>query len=233
MATVNEIKFLMRQFTDEADDTFYTPADVTGGVLYGIDRFQNIVQSIDENKFTSEVQIDPNNKDHYDLADDANPVTIFGQTIQPSGTLPAKRIIKLYSPQNNTGWGGPVIWTPVQSVEQLLSRRSTWSNIVTFRSGIYFLNNYTLMFPFQVQIKINIIYQAQKRITGTTGGGWVDDLGMFSDLIAMFAVEPYFIRNGTSNPELDKRKSTRLAELQLFVMQGRDLNNGGRTNILW
>lgn len=232
MATVNEIAFLMRQFTDESDDSYYSPSDVNSGLLYGIDRFQNIVQSIDENKFTSEVTIYPLGAQDYNL-DGGEPVAIFGQTVAPTGTKRCKRIIKLYTPANASGWGGPILWEPVQSIEQLLSRRTVWANMVPIRAGLYFLNNYKLMFPFKVQLPITIIYQAQDRVTGTVGGGYVDDFNQFADLIAMFACEPYFIRNGTSNPALEQRKSERLKELQLFMMQGRDLNNGGRQNILW
>ena len=232
MATVNEIALLMRQFIDESDATFYTPADVQVGVLYGIDRFQNIVQSIDENKFTSEVLINPNGVEDYPL-DGGKPVAIFGETLAPTGVKRAKRIIKLYTKANSSGWGGPIIWEPCQSVEQLLARRTVWSNMVPIRAGLYFLNNYTLMFPFKVQLPITILYQCQDRIHGTVKGGWVDDFNMFADLIAMFAVEPYYIRNGTTNPVYEQRKAQRLQELQLFVMQGRDLNNGGRQNILY
>lgn len=232
MATANEIKLLMRQFTDESDNSYYTPADVQAGLLYGIDRFQNIVQSIDENKFTAEVTINPNGAEEYPL-DGGMPVAIFGETIAPVGTKRAKRIIKLYTKANASGWGGPILWEPCQSIEQLLSRRTVWANMVPIRAGLYFLNNYNLLFPFHVQLPITIIYQCQDRIHGTQDGGWVDDFNQFADLIAMLATEPYFIRNGTDNPALSQRKMQRITELQLFMMQGRDLNNGGRQNILY
>lgn len=232
MATTGEILYLMRQFADESDSTFFSDNDVQAGMEYGIRKFQNVCQSINTNVFVSEVTILPANVDHYDLADPANPVTIFGPTIQPPGTQRCKSIIRLYTPARSTGWGGTVVWQDVQSIEQLLWRRSVWVNLLPYRNAMYFLNGNDLMFCFNVSIPIVIVYQADKLMTGTGLNAYVDDLGQFADLIAMFALEPYAIRNGTSNPVLEARKQERLTALQLRMYQGRDINNGGRVNIL-
>lgn len=232
MATTGEILYLIRQFADESDSSFFSDNDVTAAMEYGIRKFQNVCQSVNANVFVSEVTINPGGADHYDLADPANPVTIFGATIQPPGTQRCKSIIKLYTAARSTGWGGTVIWQDVQSIEQLLARRSVWTNIMPWRNGVYFLNGNDLMFTFNVAIPITIMYQSDKLYTGTGLNAYVDDLGQFADLIAMFALEPYEIRNGTANPVLSQRKQERMTALQLRMYQGRDINNGGRVNIL-
>lgn len=231
MISVADLDALIRLQADEPDATFLTPAQVRQLREYGIKEFRRICNEIDESRFTAEVQINPLNQNHYNLADPANPVTIFGNTIQPVSTEPAVRLIKLWTPAQQSGLGATIIWTTTQSIEQLLAMRNIYLTMLPLRTPSYFMRNYDLLFPAQVNIPINITYFSGKLYVTDNNVDYVDDLGMFGDLIAALALRMYTVRDGAVNRVLADFRQERMLQLQLFLGSGLDFNNGQRVNI--
>lgn len=230
MIPVTELNLLMKQYMNETDGSFMSPTDFQTVLKQGIRAFRRQCQQLDDSLFTHEVQINPNGAIDYDLSDPALPVNIFGLVGKPTGTPNATAIIKMYTPPNATGLGYALLWTPTQSIQQLIQARTIWNSAITPYFATYYFQRPVLKFACQITIPINIIYQSDDLIKTINGVDYVDDLQQFGDLIALLACQPYMVRDGDWNSTTMQLLSQRKSELAMQLYGQQDKDFGGRVN---
>ena len=126
-----------------------------------------------------------------------------------------------------------VKWEPVQDESQLIAlTNTTWLN-VAWIPGYYLLVGTELMFPCKIaNAKFRMFYQYDPWPTTPTSASWLDDLGQFSDLIALLAAKVYMSRDGTINKALTQNIMDRKSQLFEFLATGRDASGPNRVSIL-
>jgi hypothetical protein len=222
----------MMFYVDETDPTFLNSSMAQYCVRTGYAEFTRTCQQVDPQIFQTSVDIPVNNVQKYDLADPANNPCLMGPVLNPPTAKRFLRLIQLaYIWQAN-----PlrlVKWEPVQDESQLIAlTNTTWLN-VAWIPGYYLLVGTELFFPCTIaNATFRMFYQYDPWPVTPTSASWLDDLGQFSDLIALLAAKVYMSRDGTINKALTQNIMDRKSQLFEFLATGRDASGPNRVSIL-
>lgn len=210
---VSEVTTMFRQYIDEPDQTFVTDAMVTTMLAQAYREFQWIVSQVDENIYTSSVDISLVSVASYDLTLAANPVRIFG--LDANLTNPRfRKLISLFT-VNSDG-------TANQPLRPLTSQES-----LTVASDAFLLDGTTLRFPSSFTADLRLKYFPEP-ITGggspgtgyvdwAAGASFIDNLSMFHDIIALLGAKQYAILDGAFNEPLMAQMQQRVASLTEYL----------------
>lgn len=232
--TVGEVAGLLLQYTGETDRTFYNNPQISQGIQQGYREFVRMCQAQDNSVFVNQIDLPFVNQQNYDLADSANAVCLVGPVIKPTGAKPFFRItnlaLKYPSPVNNRTL---VNWQQVQDISQFNSATTVAWNFLAWQPGYYMLLQNTIKLPCAATATFQLTYQGDYWPVGAiTANTELDDLGQFSDLIALLAARSYGVRDKSRAAELKDMRKERIDDLKAFMSYGRDVSGPPRVAIL-
>lgn len=211
---VSEVTTMFRQYIDEPDQTFVTDAMVATMLAQAYREFQWTVSQVDENIYTTNVDITLATVAVYDLESAANPVRIFGT----DANLTNPRMLKLVSlvTTNSDGTRN----TPLRPVTGQESLSST--------SNSFLVDGTVLRFPASLDLTLNLTYFPEYVSAGaaaatagyvdwTTGADFIDNLSMFHDVIALLAAKQYAILDTAFNEPLVMQLEQRTRDLIQYM----------------
>tara|TARA_Y100001963_G_C6695830_1_gene406945 strand:- start:179 stop:847 length:669 start_codon:yes stop_codon:yes gene_type:complete len=200
---VTEVKDLFRAYCDEPDETFLSNANVITYLQRGYDEFRRRVTALNPYSFAIDVDITINGT-FYDLADPANPVVILGANI-PVGQ---KRMIDLVSIRSKNA-SDPYLGCQYKgsaSVKGLLGSYQA-----------YTLQGTKLIFSEDATGEIVLTYVPESDVDWSAGT-FIDDMTQFHDMIALFAVQQYQIRDAAINQPLMIQLQQRIKDLDGYIV---------------
>lgn len=211
--TTAEIASLFVQYTDEADQTFLSSADIVTFLNLAYNQFRSIVSEEDNYFYANIVTLPPiSSTQQYDLALAANPVRILGAT--PT----AAKMYRLLRVGLDNGQNIGL------STYYLMPSRSSVD--VNGDINRYMLRGSVLFFSSTTPLNVNIEYLpypttlfSTANITGA--GVFLDDLDAFHDIIALLAYRHYAIKDFASNPVLEGQLQDRVQQLKDYLSSGR------------
>lgn len=200
---VSEVKELFRAYCDEPDETFLSTANVITYLQRGYDEFRRRVTALNPYVFAIDVDITISGT-FYDLADVANPVVILGPNV-PAGQ---RRMLDLVSIRSKNasypylGWQ----YKGAASVKGLLN---------SYQS--YTLQGTKLIFSEDTTGDVVLTYVPESDVDWAAGT-FIDDMTQFHDMIALFAVQQYQIRDAAINQPLMLQLRQRITDLDGYVV---------------
>jgi hypothetical protein len=227
---VDELADLFRDWCDDRDPTFLSPANVAMYLRRGFDQYQRIIADSDPNILAVRERISLVNAVGYDLALGTNPVRLMGVSVNRA---PLLRLQELFSVH------------PDDTIKQV------YDGVATLRllhegggqneRPRYCFVGTELLFGRSVSetfVVLYIPYGSQPEFA--TGIDWtrqtsgqlerIDNHLDFQELIALKAYELYAIRDGAANPILDRRTQVLTAEFQAHLTVGRDVSSHSRVD---
>lgn len=210
MIYVSEIAQYFRRLVDDQDTTFLTQADVAQALQLGYAQFRELVASHQPDILQAAYQATVPNSFTLDLNN-----ILFGTTPTQPRCLRILRIQEL----NQDGSIRRVI-RPAGSIEQL--RTGGWAAL-----AMWTLQGRVLRFNYQCNATIQIVYMPVDTVNWTAGiipgsNVYIDDLVQYHDLIALFAVQQYAIRDFQMNPGVQVQLDRRLKDFLSFLTSTRD-----------
>jgi hypothetical protein len=210
---VSEVATMFRQYIDEPDQTFVTDAMVATMLAQAYREFQWNVMQIDENIYTTNVNITLSSSAVYDLASGANPVRLLGA----DANLTNPRMSKLVSLATVNGDGTRN--TPLVPV--------TSDGSLSATSNSFYLDGTVLRFAGPLSLTLNLTYFPEPIAGGgapgsgyidwTTGTSFIDNLSMFHDVIALLAAKQYAILDTAFNEPLMMQLEQRVRDLKEYL----------------
>jgi hypothetical protein len=205
---VGDIKSLFQSYIDEPDGTFITNANLNTYLDAGYNEFRFRVSEYNPDFYSTQVVIAINGVDTYDLSSDAVPpelVTIVGSA--PSvGT--ANAMIRLNSVRltNAAGTTRGLIYKAVSGIRPLQANYQAWALIGT-----------VLNLSESITESMSLSYVPVADINWDIGTGFVDTLGPFHDLIALYAYKQYAIRDNAINQAWQMQLSVREVDFRQYL----------------
>jgi len=211
-----EIKQLFKDFTDEADTTFITAANVELYCQIGYDQFRRKVSEYDPFFYTQTFTFDVSSG-NINLSTQA-PVEEAAVFLLGSGatpTAPHGKMSQLIRVGIQTSSNRlPDYWMAgATSEEDLINAVRT-----------YLLKGQTLHFGEEsLSTTVRLDYVPVQNIAGgwAAAAAFIDDLSEFHDLIALYAYGNYAIRDGAPNPIVDAQLLRREQALISYLSHGR------------
>ena len=210
MIYVHQLATYYRRLVDDSDQTFFSQDELAQALSIGYQQFRNLVYSHQPDVLQQVYSVTVPNAFVLNLDN-----VLFGTT--PSQTR-CMRILRIQSLNQD----GSVrrLYRPVGSVEQL----QTLSYAAT---PAWTLQRRELRFNFQCNDTIQIVYLPQDTINWTAGvvpasNVYIDDLVEWHDLIALFAVQQYAIKDFQMNPAVSVQLATRKADFLSYLTSTRD-----------
>jgi len=229
---VTEVAAMFRAYADEQDKTFLTDAQVSQYCRLGYDDFYRIVQKTSPESILVNVNIAfPTPRLFYDLADPANTVRLLG------ASLTHKRLLRLY----RIGLVDPttglilMLLEAANSAEELQAAKGPAANVGFFPFK-YFFSGTILNFAAMIQqtVQVSYIPFPSKTPEFAQGIDWskiapadterIDDFQDFHELIALFAMQRYAIRDGADNQQLQRQLSSMRNDFVSYLTSGRNLD---------
>tara|TARA_A100001391_G_scaffold183371_1_gene150564 strand:+ start:500 stop:1180 length:681 start_codon:yes stop_codon:yes gene_type:complete len=201
-----DVKALFQSYIDEPDGTFITSANINTYLDAGYNEFRLRVSEYNSDFYARQVVISTNGTDSYDLSSTSgNPVTLIGPA--PSvGT--ANAMIRLNSVRisNATGTERGAIYKAVSGIRGLQANYQSWAMIGT-----------VLMFSESVTETFQLSYVAVADINWDAAGQYIDSLGPYHDLIALYAYKQYAIRDNAINQPLQAQLAIREKDFRDYL----------------
>ena len=199
-----EVFSLFKQYADEPDATWLTDADIQIYLDRGYEEFRRIVIQQDPYIYYETVTLDFTS-DEYDLADPASAVRILGSSI-PVGTKRLEYLTGVHAANSSN----KIIWT-YQIVPNYRALHSVAQSAMLIGSKLKLSGNRTG--------KVLVEYVPEVDIDWTLATGFIDDLTMFHDVIALLAYKQYAIRDGAVNQPLMMQLATRINNLMEYIVE--------------
>jgi hypothetical protein len=200
MATTDYISNVLRTYIDEPDQTFVDDALLVKFLQIGYQEFRNRVMQCDPNIYAVEAVYTLPSTTELDLTatnPDGAATPILGANSVAGSQL--EMLIAVYR-QDNTSAIPARILNQVQSVQALEATNNS-----------YFFSNNKITFSYQISGQARVSYVPSSNIDWTVVGGYIDDMTLFHDLIALYAYKQYAIvdaaENGPLISQLNKRES--------------------------
>lgn len=211
---VSEVTAMFRQYIDEPDQTFVTDAMVATMLAQAYREFQWTVSQVDENIYTTNVNITLAAVAVYDLESAANPVRVFGT----DANLTNPRMLKLVSLATTNSDGTRN--TPLRPITGQESLSST--------SNSFLVDGTVLRFAGPLDLTLNLTYFPEYVSAGaaaatagyvdwTAGADFIDNLSMFHDVIALLAAKQYAILDTAFNEPLMMQLEQRTRDLIQYM----------------
>lgn len=201
-----EVASLFRGYTDEADKTFLTDADVKIYLDIGYKQFRRYVNTLMPVAYAEKVDISLANADNYDLATGA---------VKLLGSAATSRLHKLISVALlDSKDEVSLFYTGVATRDVLL-------DTIVFGGGLYYFENTTIYFATKMTENFRLTYVAEPTVDFSAAAAFIDDYESFHDLIALLAYDQYAVRDSATNEQLISLLGRRVVEFQDYLSVGR------------
>ena len=210
MIYVDQVATYFRRLVDDQDQTFFPQAELAQALQLGYQQFRNLIYSHQPDVLQVTYQVTVPGSFTLDLNN-----ILFGATPTQPRCMRIVRIQVL----NSDGSIRHII-KPVGSVEQ--QRALGWGAIPAWT-----LQGRVLRFNYSCSDTIQIVYLPQDQINWAAGvvpgsNAYIDDLTEWHDLIALFAVQQYAIKDFQMNPGIQVQLDRRLKDFHSFLASTRD-----------
>lgn len=210
-----ELRQIFRDFIDEPDTTFFSDADVARYLSLGYDQFRSRVCEHDLSIYKVTTTFTSNNPEFdlatTDITDSAgNPQRALGSAATAGFRL--YKIIRLFYQAIGTTFPGAFL-KPVSSREQVYSPDYLTSKFCLEGTSFIFSAAYSGQMTFEYVPYHNVDFAA--------AAAFIDDLGQFHDLIALYAYRYYAIADVGTNVEVERKIAVREKQLEDYLTSGR------------
>ena len=202
MANADFVINTFRTYIDEPDQTFVSNEMVTKMLQVGYNEFRNKVITYDPSIYTKTADYVLSEALQLDLSA-VTPTGFAGPIVGAAAVTAGERLellIALYRPGDVTGT--PVtVYNPVQSLSALQAS-----------GGSYHFTDGLLMFSGRISATVRLAYVPDANVSWNPAApaAYIDDLGLFHDLIALYAYKQYAIADAAMNQpllyQLEKRE---------------------------
>ena len=212
-----ELRQTFRDFIDESDTTFFSDADVARYLSLGYDHFRSKVCEHDLSYYQISVTLQGATSPSFDLAT---------QDVLDSGGAPQRalgaaatagfrlyKLVRVYFQSLGASFPGAFL-KPVASAEQVYSPNYLTSKFCLEGTKLIFASTYTGEMTMDYVPYHNVDFAAP-------GNNFIDDLGQFHDLIALYAYGYYSIADVGTNIEVEKKIAKRERQLEDYLTTGR------------
>jgi hypothetical protein len=236
MSTTVEAILLLRLYADEPDESFLSTAIAGYYSMKGYDQFRSFVDGINPYVLSSSVTVTMNNVRTYDLTQANAVITAVGtpsilganpnQNDNAGNSFPIGRMTRLLAVNRLT------VATTISEKFEIVENEEA----LMIGRNVCMLQGTNLVFSHNVVGNFQLVFSSQQTIgratptvafaepTWSNAGGTIliafiqDNLSIFHDLIALFAMQQYAIQNGAPNPQADKQFELRKQELREYLM---------------
>mgnify|MGYP003147099358 CR=1 FL=1 len=210
-----EVRDMFRSYTDEADTTFLTDAQITLYLSEGYSDFRRTVCDIDPFIYSIEHLFDLTSSNEYDLA--ATPPQLLGPTAGTGavgeGAVGTKlerllRVARINDTTNND---------VIQYLDAAPSERTMNLWCYTFIKSKIIMSGLS---SGAYRLEYVPFHGIDFSVHAT--GRYIDDLDGFHDMIPLYAYSRYAIRDGADNPQLQTEIANKRGSLISFLESGRN-----------
>lgn len=192
---------------DDADSSFVTPAIASVWLQIGEREFRRFISSIDPSIYTI----------GYNMTAAGSTLSLDNILLGATPTQPRlERIVRVLT------MSGTVIQKEIPLVTSFEALRGR----AAARGVCCFLQGRTLYFSAELSASIQIQYIPVSQVdwvTGLTAAAFIDDMAaMFGDMIALYAMQQYKIKDFAENPLQYLQLQRREAALRSLLTQGRN-----------
>lgn len=209
MATAEFVISTFRTYIDEPDQTFVSNDLVEKMLQVGYNEFRNKVITYDPNIFARAAMYTMSDAAQLNLASET-PAGYTGPIVGPLAETAGERLDLLINAYRfDVATGLPtLIYDAVQGLSAL---RSTGSS--------FFFTDGVLMFSHRITGDINVAYVPDSDVSWDPAdpAEYVDDLGLFHDLIALYAYKQYAIADAAENMPLLRQLAAREEALENYL----------------
>tara|TARA_R100001163_G_scaffold63724_2_gene56267 strand:- start:104 stop:787 length:684 start_codon:yes stop_codon:yes gene_type:complete len=206
MATTGYVADLLRTYIDEPDQTFVDTDRLVKFLQVGYQEFRYQVMQVDPNIFATTASYDLTNATQIDL-EATNPTgaatPIMGSTGVAGSQL--EMLVSVYK-QDTTGAIPTLIYNQTQSLEGMQSTDAS-----------FFFTDHLIMFPYRVSGTIKVVYVPSSNVDWTAAAGFIDNLSLFHDLIALYSYKQYAIMDAAENGPLISQLNKREQEMRYYL----------------
>lgn len=206
MATTGYVADLLRTYIDEPDQTFVDTDRLVKFLQVGYQEFRYQVMQVDPNIFATTASYELTNATQIDLAA-TNPTgaatPIMGSTAVAGSQL--EMLVSVYK-QDTTGAIPTLIYNQTQSLEGMQSTDAS-----------FFFTDHIIMFPYRVSGTIKVVYVPSAGVDWTAAAGFIDNLSLFHDLIALYSYKQYAIMDAAENGPLISQLNKREQEMRYYL----------------
>ena len=191
MANTGFISNTLRTYIDEPDQTFVDASLLTNFLQIGYQEFRNTAIMSDPNIYAKTATYTLNNATQLDLTT-AVPTGFAGPILGATAVAgeQLEMFVTLYR-HNALGSAPTLVYQAVQSMEALQSTASSY----LFADGV-------LSFAYQLTATVKLVYVPSSDVDWTAAAGYIDDLTLFHDLIALYSYKQYAIMDAAQNQVL-------------------------------
>jgi hypothetical protein len=209
MANADFVINTFRTYIDEPDQTFVSNALVEKMLQVGYNEFRNKVITYDPNIYARSVAYTMSDSSQLDLKS-ATPSGLAGPIVGSLAVTAGERLdmlLNVYRVDAATGTPS-IIYDSVQSLPAVMST-----------PGSYFFTDGILMFSGRVTADISLAYVPDSNVSWdpSAPSAYVDDLGLFHDIIALYAYKQYSIADGAENLPLIRQLQAREQALEEYL----------------
>ena len=216
-----EVKSLFQSYIDEPDGTFVTNANLNTYLDAGYNEFRFRVNEYNPDFYATSAVISVNGSDSYDLSSaSGNPVTLVGPA--PSvGAANAMIRLNAVRISNAAGTERGAIYKAVSGIRSLQANFQSWALIGT-----------VLTLSESVTETFQLSYVPVADINWDVAGTFIDTLGPFHDLIALYAYKQYAIRDNAVNPAWQMQLQMREIDFRHYL-SGPNYETNQYVNQVW
>tara|TARA_R110000751_G_C13772242_1_gene480261 strand:+ start:1612 stop:2307 length:696 start_codon:yes stop_codon:yes gene_type:complete len=209
MANADFVINTFRTYIDEPDQTFVSNSLVTKMLQVGYNEFRNKVITYDPSTYTKTADYVLHSAMEIDLAA-LTPTGFTGPVVGPLAVTAGERLellLSLYRPGEVTGTP-LVVYSPVQSISALQASM-----------GSYYFADGLLMLSGRITATLRLAYVPDSDVSWDPAApsAYIDDLGLFHDLIALYAYKQYAISDAAINQPLLYQLEKREAALEEYL----------------
>tara|TARA_Y100001973_G_C5199018_1_gene336304 strand:- start:105 stop:788 length:684 start_codon:yes stop_codon:yes gene_type:complete len=206
VATTDYIANVLRTYIDEPDQTFVDNALLTRFLQIGYQEFRNRVMQCDPNIYATQAVYTLNNTTSLDLTTtnpDGAATPILGPTSVNGSQL--EMLIAIYRQESNSAIPARIL-NQVQNVQALEATNNS-----------FFFSNNSVTFSYSISGTIRVSYVPSANVDWTAAGGYIDDMTLFHDLIALYAYKQYAIVDAAENGPLISQLGKRESEFMQYL----------------
>tara|TARA_R110000822_G_scaffold6306_8_gene26802 strand:+ start:9514 stop:10182 length:669 start_codon:yes stop_codon:yes gene_type:complete len=202
------VKGLFRAYIDEPDGTFVTSADINLYLDRGYDEFRLRVNNYDSDFYAVDIDISVTANNEYDLSSTGTEaVTLVGPA--PSvGASAAMIRLNMVRATSTSGSGRGFIYRAVSGMRALDSAYQSWA-----------MQNTKLLLSEVTSGTLRLSYIPVASVGWDVAGEFIDSLGPFHDLIALYAYKQYAIRDNADNGPLRIQTEIRERDFKGYLSQ--------------
>ena len=211
---VGQVFELFKQYCDEPDTTFLTNTNAATYLRMGQNEYRTVIQQMDPQAFSTSVVITVSGRT-YDLNSDAvapEAVTLLGSA-PLINAVPTQPMIMLLNTRY-TDTAGTSRGRMFRMVSNLRTLETDYESVSLIST--------VLTFSITISGTVLLTYVAEPAVTwSSTSTAFIDNFGMFHDLIALYAYKQYAIRDAAANPIIFSQIKKREDQLRAHILSMR------------